>query len=288
MGCWVIYVYKHVTYVACLVYIMSIWKQYLKEKKKEARALDENVPPESTACSALITPELTQNLDRGRLDLKTQVESIDGDSCSVGSIPHIKYFENVLNAEAEEYLLHAIRTEGARPGVWTQLKTRRLQCWGGLPSPEFAQKCTDTAAHALPHWLAELCEAFTHTRLFPDPLLSPNHVLINEYQPAEGIMHHTDGPLYEDRVAIISLGSCAVMTFRPRVHTEDIKRSEGESPQDFQARPDETTVVLRPRSVLFFSADAYTHYMHGIEAVTGRMPPQGADEVRLLCVVLRL
>ena len=35
----------------------------------------------------------------------------------------------------------------------------------------------------------------------------PNHVLLNEYQPGEGIMAHKDGPLYLNWVVIISLGS---------------------------------------------------------------------------------
>jgi hypothetical protein len=37
------------------------------------------------------------------------------------------------------------------------------------------------------------------------------------------------------------------------------------------------SVVLRPRSVLFFSDAVYSHYMHGIEAVSGRLPPLRAQ-----------
>ncbi|CAN0496491.1 unnamed protein product, partial [Discosporangium mesarthrocarpum] len=42
--------------------------------------------------------------------------------------------------------------------------------------------------------------------LFPDPLCPPNHVLLNEYSGGQGISPHKDGPLYDGRVAILSLG----------------------------------------------------------------------------------
>lgn len=36
-------------------------------------------------------------------------------------------------------------------------------------------------------------------------LTNLNHVLVNEYQPGQGIMAHQDGPLYTPAVAILSL-----------------------------------------------------------------------------------
>ena len=33
-----------------------------------------------------------------------------------------------------------------------------------------------------------------------------NHVLVNEYQPGQGIMAHTDGPAYSTVVATITTG----------------------------------------------------------------------------------
>lgn len=43
--------------------------------------------------------------------------------------------------------------------------------------------------------------------------MQPNHVLINEYHPDQGIMPHCDGPLYDPLVAILSLGSSVVFDF---------------------------------------------------------------------------
>ena len=44
----------------------------------------------------------------------------------------------------------------------------------------------------------------------------PNHILVNEYHPGQGIMAHTDGPAYASRTATLSLGSDVLISFTPR------------------------------------------------------------------------
>ena len=41
-----------------------------------------------------------------------------------------------------------------------------------------------------------------------------NHILINDYPPGIGIMPHSDGPAYRNRVIVLSLGSYAVINFQ--------------------------------------------------------------------------
>ncbi len=43
------------------------------------------------------------------------------------------------------------------------------------------------------------------------PHQGPNHVLINEYQPGQGIMPHEDGAAYWPVVATVSLGAPIVL-----------------------------------------------------------------------------
>lgn len=43
------------------------------------------------------------------------------------------------------------------------------------------------------------------------PHRAPNHVLVNEYRPGEGIMSHEDGPAYYPMVATVSLGAPIVL-----------------------------------------------------------------------------
>lgn len=70
-------------------------------------------------------------------------------------------------------------------GKWTKLKhaRRKVALFDGTI-------CT------LPDILQRLSNTLVAVDAFPSSH-PPNHVLINEYQPGEGIMPHTDGPAYE-------------------------------------------------------------------------------------------
>lgn len=89
---------------------------------------------------------------------------------------------------------------------WTQLSNRRLQNWGGVPHPK------GMVQEALPEWLKKYVDKVTSLGLFDDHHM-PNHVLINEYKPGQGIMPHLDGPLYHSIIATISIGSSTSLDF---------------------------------------------------------------------------
>ena len=45
----------------------------------------------------------------------------------------------------------------------------------------------------------------------------PNHVLVNEYRSGQGIMPHTDGPLFTPVITTVTLGSHALLDlYSPR------------------------------------------------------------------------
>jgi hypothetical protein len=92
-----------------------------------------------------------------------------------------------------------------------------------------------------------------------------------------GIMHHTDGPIYYDCVAILSLNSPTVMTFRPRLSAEEIGLAGTPS-------ADTLAIVLRARSLLVFRADAYHKYMHGIPL--NALGKEHVDEYPFICNLL--
>ena len=73
-------------------------------------------------------------------------------------------------------------------------------------------------------------------------------------QPGQGIMPHTDGPMYEERTATLSLTSGVVMEFTPR-RKGDIDAIDKDTPLQ---------VLLEPGSLLVFTDDAYIKYCHGI------------------------
>jgi hypothetical protein len=112
-------------------------------------------------------------------------------------------------------------------------------------------------AKPLPPFLAPLL-----TRLAPIfGGSTPNHVLVNRYDVCGGIMPHTDGPLYLARVAIVSLRAPTQMDFGEFVET-DVDRFVRREWRIVDS------VVLRPKSLLVFEADAYEKYLHTIESTS--------------------
>lgn len=86
----------------------------------------------------------------------------------------------------------------------------------------------------------------------------PNHVLLNEYQPGQGILPHTDGPSYTSRTATISLASSVVLEFRRRFASDEIGTKEDENGNG------PIQVLLEAGSMIVFEEDAYLEYCHGI------------------------
>lgn len=102
------------------------------------------------------------------------------------------------------------------------MRGRRLQRHGGVFT-----KAGQLIAAPLPEWLAQL-SGRVHRRL-DERFFSkaPSHVLVNSYQPGEGILPHEDGPCYEPYVAILSLGSPAVFRFYPAPTTSTAGSARG-------------------------------------------------------------
>jgi alkylated DNA repair protein alkB family protein 6 len=115
----------------------------------------------------------------------------------------------------------------------------------------------------LPEWLTTfppIRERFKEIGIFQDTKHGEaNHVLINEYNPGEGIMPHEDGPAYSPVVATISLGAPIVLDIYQ-------KRSEDtESETEKSTRVEVTHRILQePGSLLVTTGSAYTSLLHGI------------------------
>ena len=171
------------------------------------------------------------------------------ESQRVGTTQNLFYVPQIVNVADEFKILESIAFAGSnRTDVWKQLKRRRLQTWGknidgriGIDKP-------------LPPWLQDISDELVRLHLF-EKLNAPNHVLINEYKFDEGILHHTDGPIYHDLVAILSLGSPCLMTFRHKLESYEVGHF---SDQDI------FSVLLEPRSLLIFSDSIYSTFTHGI------------------------
>jgi alkylated DNA repair protein alkB family protein 6 len=160
------------------------------------------------------------------------------------------YISDIITKEYANFLLSSVNKAQSR---WIELKTRKLQLYGKLPLNQH-QTVGPNYDEIIPPWLSQLLEESAKTGIFSQEIY-PNNVLINQYEADQGILHHTDGPSYHNRVAIFSLESACVMSFKPKLSPSQIGiLSDG----------DVLSVVLQPRSLLIFSDDLYNHHMHGI------------------------
>ncbi|CAK4075437.1 unnamed protein product [Aphanomyces euteiches] len=159
---------------------------------------------------------------------------------SISSVYHIP---NWLSLDEEEAILE--RVYAVPTSTWVQLRHRRLQVWGGSVTTTYEPS-------PLPAWLDTLSKALVDMGIF-EPANAPNHALINEYTPGDGILPHEDGPMYHSLVAIISLGADARMTFQR--HRQIVTTS---TPEHF---------IVERRSLLLFTSEAYTEHLHSIDQV---------------------
>ena len=192
----------------------ALWEEEKRALSRETAAGTDGTTPEGEAEEGKRESEqeiamrefmsLEFVLDRAeQLDL--EVHKLEAPSSSRESeLNTVYYIPNWVSEEEEERLL--AMTYEAPVHSWTHLKMRSLQRWGGEVSSK------NSEAEPLPPWLAAVSNRLVECGVF-EPSCAPNHVLINEYLPGQGIMAHTDGPLYHPVVATISLGSSGVMQF---------------------------------------------------------------------------
>ncbi|KAL9262883.1 Alkylated DNA repair protein ALKBH6-like protein [Drosera capensis] len=225
---------------------------------------------------------------------------------TVGSVPTVIYIPDfVTDAEEAQLMNHIYQAPISK---WKILKNRRLQNWGNMKDATDVKKhvvssvliITSAFFYAddkpfvlvlvcvaggvvhekgllgqkLPPWLTKITQRiFVGSKIFPS---EPNHVLINEYLPDQGIMPHQDGPAYFPAAAILSLGSPAVMDFTPHSKLKDCvhasQRTLGHDACDGHSEgchdQNSFSLLLMPRSLLIFKDLVYSDYLHGIEGST--------------------
>ncbi|KAF8999873.1 hypothetical protein BDQ17DRAFT_1400671 [Cyathus striatus] len=168
------------------------------------------------------------------------------------------YVPNFITIEEEEYLIRKI-TESPRQR-WKILSNRRLQLWGG----ELTNKGV-LVVDLLPPFVRiypDIISRLRATGIFKSsPHGEPNHIIMNEYLPGQGIMPHEDGPRYHPVVATISLGShCVFNYYRYKGYDLD----SGEEGRSIDTEP-ALSILLEPRSLVISSGTMYTEHLHGID-----------------------
>ncbi len=199
--------------------------------------------PDSSAVAPPVAPIRLLLLSRGDT-LRSSLR------CRIGSLNTIMYCADFLSKEEETICVENINS--LHPWEVLRSSRRKVQAWGKIV-PGFANTC----GHTLPPFLQSLSQLLVAEGFFP-PSTPPNNVLINQYESGQGIMPHTDGPAYHPTTVVISLCSDTIMTFIPNIMTDRVGLDN--------ADPIEA-IVLRRRSILSFSDEAYTGYLHSIAEV---------------------
>jgi alkylated DNA repair protein alkB family protein 6 len=169
------------------------------------------------------------------------------------------YQPNVLTASQQMDLIRWLQqlppaTTTTTTTTTTQGETK-LACWNTLT---FAKRRVAMFESPLPNPLAWIASAMVTAGIF-HPHESPNHVLVNEYLPGQGILAHTDGPRYQPRTATISLGGSHVLF-------KLVKRLTSEEIGMQQHNRTAVEILLEgDGSLVVFCEDAYTNYLHSID-----------------------
>jgi len=180
----------------------------------------------------------------------------------------VYYIPDFISEDEEQYLIG--RVENAPKPKWEQLSHRRLQNWGGV----LGKKGLIVDAE-LPDWLKLYVDKICRLpgAAFPESN-RPNHVLVNEYLPGQGIMPHVDGPLYHPVIATISLGGHIMLDMYKRSEdspVEPIEPTESMASMNMDNgnssisdRKPVGSLLLERRSLVLIKDDLYTDYLHGI------------------------
>lgn len=124
------------------------------------------------------------------------------------------------------------------------MSNRRLQDYGGAPHKN------GMIVEKIPEWLNKYIMKIKDLSIYPSSNL-PNHVLVNEYASGQGIMPHTDGPLFYPTITTISCLSHTVL---------ELKKNNADD--------NKLNILLEPKSLLVLKDDLYNKYLHSIREVT--------------------
>jgi alkylated DNA repair dioxygenase AlkB len=156
-------------------------------------------------------------------------------------LPGLTYILNYVSEQEQEQLISAIDHQ-----VWLTDLKRRVQHYGYRYN--YAARSVDLSMYIgeIPSWGQDLAE-----RIFDDGLMPkiPDQLIVNEYQPGQGISAHIDCvSCFDPFISSLSLGSSCVMDFiNPRTN-------------------EALSLFLEPRSLLVVSGESRYDWQHTIKA----------------------
>ncbi|KAJ8965761.1 hypothetical protein NQ314_003919 [Rhamnusium bicolor] len=152
--------------------------------------------------------------------------------------PTVYYIPNFITKDEELYIIKNVYSV-PKP-KWTSLSNRRLQDYGGIPHEK------GMIPEKIPNWLQIYMNRIDELNIFEGK--KSNQILINEYLPGQGIMPHTDGPLFYPTVTTITCGSHTILEFM----------------ENNESRRKICDLLLEQCSLVIIKDDMYSKYLHSI------------------------
>lgn len=155
------------------------------------------------------------------------------------AIAGLSYIPDYIDESTEAALLKIIDSQ-----PWMHDLKRCVQHYGWRYDYKARNVTSDLRIGALPDWLQQHAVRLQQAGYFSE---APDQVIINDYQPGQGISAHIDCvPCFADTIASLSLASPCVMDFT------HIKIGE------------KSSLLLEPRSLLVLNGDARYVWQHAI------------------------
>jgi alkylated DNA repair dioxygenase AlkB len=156
------------------------------------------------------------------------------------AIAGLNYIRDYITPEQEAELVRQIDLQ-----PWLTDLKRRVQHYGYRYDYKARGITPDMKLGELPEWLLACAKELNRKGYFPKV---PEQVIINEYQPGQGIAPHVDVTSFAETIASLSLGSPCIMEF---THSR---------------RGSKIPMLLEPRSLIVLSGEARHHWKHSIPA----------------------
>ena len=180
------------------------------------------------------------------------------------AVPGMRYLRSFLSPDEQDDFIRRI---DENEGAWLTDLSRRVQHYGWRYDYQARAITSDMRIGPLPDWLQALAQRlYEETDLFERP---PEQVIVNEYEPGQGIAMHTDHPGFGSAVAMVSLGDDWEMDFS----------RTGDRP------PATSRVMLERGSALILTEDARKKWRHGI--AKRRKERSGRQRKRRLSLTFR-
>lgn len=158
---------------------------------------------------------------------------------AIFNISGLRYIPNFISAAQSAELLERIDKQD-----WRADLKRRVQHYGYIYDYRSRGISHDMKLGPLPNWLSELGSKLVEQNIFAQ---IPDQVIINEYEPGQGISAHIDCvPCFGNHIASISLGGAVNMEFDKGGEIHSLR--------------------LMPQSLLVLSGEARLKWRHAIAA----------------------